>query len=465
MTDQSSETCVLSVKRFLESEDPLQDAAFLYLVEHKEEDVLVDYKRSFEPSSEKSWVDLAVDVMAFANTYGGYLLFGIEDVSFEKLGVSEATVKALTDIDELSQRCGRSIEPKFNSLRSKRFTLNGMTFCLVFIPETKGQTHIFVREDGYNLPSGQRKISVAKGGIFYRASGGNRHLDPQGLQMIIDKRIEYFKQTLLENICKVVVKSKPDEVVVVNSFNSKDALKVRVSSDSDALPIVGMPIGKTPETDEELVATWFAASTRDPKFLPSESMLWELYSRREATKLQGPHLVYLAKVYLCSAMPAFYFMRTLKYKEISDICASILSEHRANDVVSSVIRTSAFLGPKTYQRTLRRLGKATKNLDPALLSHRGVNPSSLFSPGLIEARRRFFQKSRGKNFDDELCRELNEITTSLARSTNDIEKKYNARAIDCFLYARGVQNKTNNTLNKTQGLSEELDSDFEDRSD
>jgi hypothetical protein len=67
-----------SVIELLRTEDPLSDLACKFLLEYKEEDSHVDYKRDFEPSSEKCWYDLAIDVMAFANTHGGYLVYGVE---------------------------------------------------------------------------------------------------------------------------------------------------------------------------------------------------------------------------------------------------------------------------------------------------------------------------------------------------------------------------------------------------
>jgi predicted HTH transcriptional regulator len=57
------------------------------ILAHREEDELVDYKEAFLPESAKSWIALASDCAAFANTKGGYLVFGLKDKTWELVGV------------------------------------------------------------------------------------------------------------------------------------------------------------------------------------------------------------------------------------------------------------------------------------------------------------------------------------------------------------------------------------------
>jgi hypothetical protein len=61
----------VSAPDLIASRDPLSDEACTGLLNYREEDELVDFKQSFGARHEKSWVDLAVDRVAFANTDGG----------------------------------------------------------------------------------------------------------------------------------------------------------------------------------------------------------------------------------------------------------------------------------------------------------------------------------------------------------------------------------------------------------
>lgn len=58
----------MSIKSFLESGDPLSQEALEQLVKHREEDLYVDYKESFEPKDEQHWLNITKDAMAFSNT-------------------------------------------------------------------------------------------------------------------------------------------------------------------------------------------------------------------------------------------------------------------------------------------------------------------------------------------------------------------------------------------------------------
>ena len=63
-----------SVHEHLTSKDPLTRETAVFLAEYAEEDDRVDYKETFNPASEKDWLEITKDISAFANTFGGYLV-------------------------------------------------------------------------------------------------------------------------------------------------------------------------------------------------------------------------------------------------------------------------------------------------------------------------------------------------------------------------------------------------------
>lgn len=75
-----------SPAKCLQSDDPLSRRVAEFLSTYAEEDNFVDYKRTIDITSDKFWLELTKDVSAFANTLGGYLVFGIDD---EKSQLSE----------------------------------------------------------------------------------------------------------------------------------------------------------------------------------------------------------------------------------------------------------------------------------------------------------------------------------------------------------------------------------------
>ena len=67
------------ILKHLLSYDPLSDDAIQELIDYREEDSSLDYKLELDPDSEREWLEITKDVSAFANTDGGYLVFGIRN--------------------------------------------------------------------------------------------------------------------------------------------------------------------------------------------------------------------------------------------------------------------------------------------------------------------------------------------------------------------------------------------------
>ena len=77
---------------FINNGDPLSRDAALFLIDYAEEDDRVDYKETVTLDSEKEWLGLTKDISAFANTRGGFLIFGVNDQYKKVVGLSR-TVK------------------------------------------------------------------------------------------------------------------------------------------------------------------------------------------------------------------------------------------------------------------------------------------------------------------------------------------------------------------------------------
>ena len=56
-----------SIIKLINSDDPLSDEAIDFIIKYHEEDSQVDYKESFDGESEKEWLSITKDIMAFAN--------------------------------------------------------------------------------------------------------------------------------------------------------------------------------------------------------------------------------------------------------------------------------------------------------------------------------------------------------------------------------------------------------------
>ena len=76
---------------FFYSDDPLTRDTALFLIAYAEEDDRVDYKLTVDIAVDKQWLGLTKDISAFANTKGGYLVFGKDDHEKNIVGLSKNT--------------------------------------------------------------------------------------------------------------------------------------------------------------------------------------------------------------------------------------------------------------------------------------------------------------------------------------------------------------------------------------
>lgn len=84
---------MISLDDYINSAGPLTRDAALFLLDYAEEDNRVDYKQTVNIDSEKEWLSLINNISAFANTRGGYLIFGVDDQNKNVLGLSKNIVE------------------------------------------------------------------------------------------------------------------------------------------------------------------------------------------------------------------------------------------------------------------------------------------------------------------------------------------------------------------------------------
>ena len=143
-----------TIATFLNSDDPLADDCIRVLLSKNEENEVVDYKETLSFEAEKGWLELTKDVSAFANTHGGYLVFGVQDGIFEHIGIDPTVAKTLWDASSLMQKINRHLEPDITNLRVGQITISDKTFAVVYVPASKITTHLFKKDGDFKHPSG-----------------------------------------------------------------------------------------------------------------------------------------------------------------------------------------------------------------------------------------------------------------------------------------------------------------------
>src|SRR6056297_32271 len=262
------------VEDCLDASDPLSRNLIKYLVEYSEEDDRLDYKSDFV-ADEQHWLELVKDVSAFANTHGGYLLFGVDDPDHKVIGIDRALAKLLKNSNEIQQKVNRNLEPPLSTIRAKEYRFDGKSIVALYVPRSRGLSHLVSKDGEFKYPSGTKKAVLKKGTFYVRRAAGHHLGDSRDLDALIERRIEQFQDALKEKIATVVDAPRNSEVFVVTETDSTNETTRFVFSDSDdAVPVSGMTFTKPPETPEQEIMAWRALSSGKNDIFPSPERVW-----------------------------------------------------------------------------------------------------------------------------------------------------------------------------------------------
>ncbi len=433
----------MTVKDYVNSEDPLSDDSIDYLVRYQEEDVHVDYKETIPQEdwrNEKSWLELTKDFMAFANTKGGYLVFGIDDLSFDVKGLNDEVRDNLSETKKILDKINRYVEPDFTDVRSKEFDDNGQSIVAVYIPPSRGKTHIVTKEGSFLYPSGDKEVVLSPGDIYVRRSATNHIISPEGLDMIINKRIEYYKEKLFDRIFRISEIS-PTRLIKVEE-EPDEADSYRLSSDPDATPVAGMSYTTKPSSFEEEIASNMALARRDPNHNPSEKRLWAIYSNRMSLTLTDEMAEWLFQTYLLNSLPSLYWCARIDPHMIKEIIRESIHDAESLSSKSNIIKVSMCFGDGFYRSTIGEFSeREQEHLDYKKDNFESHKLENCFNQYLIEGIKAKNDFSSMGDFEDILTEKLNKLTSYLSQQ-KDRESEDKAYAIDYYLYHHFMSEKS-----------------------
>ena len=426
-----------SVSSCLESSDPLSGEVFIYLLSYREEDGRVDFKKTFD-ESDREWLEITKDVVSFANSHGGYLVFGIEDASYSRIGLTQDLAKVLTNTNNILQKVNRFIEPQISHLRTKEYKDGGLIFVAWYIPETVGKIHVVSRKGSFSYPKGQEKTILQKGTIWVRRSAGNHLADSSDLEDIFTRRNERFRDSLMSKIARVVHAGSETEVFILEPDPTEsDGKRFTIVDAPDALEVKGLSFSVAPTTDEQELAGWIALFQRDPDAVPPAHRLWAWYADRNEKNFSEDQRLQLAEFCLLSDVPAFYWIKGSDANSIKEMIRHAVP-HSMSTHLSNLVGTAAFLGKKFHNSVIHLLGDRASKLPDRFRTYPAGGPNTLMGRDLIQSTMRAYSKLGHGQSHDHILEELNAIaeTAKKQRREPGVQKRYDAVAFDCYLYAR-----------------------------
>ncbi|MDO9432593.1 MAG: ATP-binding protein, partial [Phenylobacterium sp.] len=198
-------------------------------------------------------------IAAFANNKGGYFVFGVENGSFNVVGLPDDKFENY-DLNKLNQnirdQLGIGLE-----IQTATHQIDGKKVGVVWIGPAHTKPVIFIHNGG----------DVTQGHIYYRYPGEDRLISPTDLQRLIEQRLQQLSQTILSKHLANIMRFGIENAAIMNlvtgeidgkagSFLIDEALLPKISfvKDGEFMERSGAPtlklVGEVAPTKATVVA-------------------------------------------------------------------------------------------------------------------------------------------------------------------------------------------------------------------
>lgn len=215
----------------------------------------VDFKSSFDPTSNRDWLELIKDVAAFANSGGGYILIGLNDDGTP--AYSDVSGILAVDPSDLENRLFKYFGQHFSGVEIIETQKQGTEICALRISPARIPI-VFSRVGETELPDGKKKTVFALGTVYFRHGTKSEPGTTDDLRRFLERELEFTRKSWLDGIAKVVEAPAGSRFAVLPPEGSPTgpagSLPMQLTNDPEAPAYYAVPLDQThPHRQKEVV--------------------------------------------------------------------------------------------------------------------------------------------------------------------------------------------------------------------
>lgn len=379
----------------------------------------IEFKSSFDVSSNGEWCEIIKDIIALANSGGGIIVFGLNDDG----SLSETSVAAVHKID-----------PADLSNKIKKYTSwddPAVEICDIersegklpaFIIQSVQTPLIFEKPGTYDSGGGKQKTAFGVGTVYFRHGAKSEPGVGSDIRAIFERQLNSVRQSWMKQVRMVSKAPMGSEFVISsNSSNAKvsNMRSVKATDNPKAFPVILTRNNQSAEgvflheqvsneifdeINNVIDANRILAKGRSKFYLGNE-VYYRIYAERTGVKQAQTEIesLFHAGVFEFYA-PNLFWMSQVSIKCISEAIEQVYLSPKGNQV-HWLMRTAVLLGhefskwlldrwnekwkrysqPPNFFFSFPELVRDMERNDARLASARLTLSSKIIAPGNIEA--------------------------------------------------------------------------------
>ncbi|MEQ8368173.1 MAG: putative DNA binding domain-containing protein [Roseicyclus sp.] len=214
------------------------------------EDERLDFKSEFAPDLKKAfWVEIVKDIVAFANTVGGAIVFGVNDDG----SISNTDCSELISFDpaKITDQVALYTGTQFSKFMITTVARNGVNVPVIVVEPTRIPM-VFKKPGTYETEPGKQKTSFSLGTVYFRHGAKSEPATQDDLRASFDRELARIREEWLSNMRTIVEAPPGSTVTLVAPLEPMSNL--RLSSDPTATAITVRSLYEThPYTQSEVI--------------------------------------------------------------------------------------------------------------------------------------------------------------------------------------------------------------------
>lgn len=215
-----------------------QDDLLSRAVRAKKESKYVDFKETFDPASNRDWVEVIKDIVAMANSGGGAIVFGVKNDGSHS-GFDPAPVLAF-DPAVVTDKIAAYTGEQFSDFGLEEGIREGQRVAFLRVSGVRVPM-VFLRPGAYDIGGGKQKTAFAQGTVYFRHGAKSEPGGSKDIRDSIERELERIRRSWLRNIRKVVEAPSDQQmqVIPITAGKATAPTEVKVVNDRRA-PAYGL---------------------------------------------------------------------------------------------------------------------------------------------------------------------------------------------------------------------------------